>query len=98
MKLVIAAAARSDISHTVAWYDERSETAGDRFLDDLNAIFESIAADPSRRRRLKADDQRRVVHLNNFPYSVIYRLTEQQIRILVVRHDARREGFGLERD
>lgn len=34
---------------------------------------------------------------NDFPYSVIYKTTEKRIRILIVRHDARHEDFGMER-
>jgi plasmid stabilization system protein ParE len=97
MKLIIAAAARGDLAEAVAWYDERSLIAGDRLLDDLNSTLQAIAADPSKWRSLRPGDSRRIIHLKAFPYSVIYRLTEKQIRILVIRHDSRREGYGLER-
>jgi hypothetical protein len=35
--------------------------------------------------------------MDTFPYTVVFRATVAQIRILVVRHDARREDFGLDR-
>tara|TARA_R110002096_G_scaffold91625_20_gene207366 strand:+ start:1437 stop:1733 length:297 start_codon:yes stop_codon:yes gene_type:complete len=97
VKFVIAKAARDDISQIVAWYDERSNVAGDRFLIDLNKIFCSICEHPTQWRPLKPGENRRTIHLEHFPYSVIYKLTEKQIRILVVRHDGRNEGFGLDR-
>lgn len=32
-----------------------------------------------------------------FPYTVIYRVLEGEIRILVVKHDSKRPGYGGKR-
>ncbi len=32
--------------------------------------------------------------MNVFPYTVIYRVAEDELRILVVKHDRRRPGYG----
>ena len=33
-----------------------------------------------------------------FPYSVIYRANADDIKILVVKHDSKRPGFGTKRE
>ena len=35
--------------------------------------------------------------INVFPYTVIYRLSANEITVLVVKHDSRRPGFGGKR-
>jgi len=97
VKIVIAKAAKDDVRSALAWYDERSDTAGDRFLEDLGRTFQKVRRSPARWRPLRPGDSRRVIHLESFPYTVVFRVTVAQIRILIVRHDARREDFGLER-
>jgi plasmid stabilization system protein ParE len=97
VKLVIAMAAKKDMRQALSWYDARSDQAGDRFLEDLGATFKRIRNAPTRWRPLRLGDPRRVIHMDTFPYTVVFRVTVAQIRILVVRHDARREDFGLDR-
>ena len=37
---------------------------------------------------------RRGFAMSVFPYTVVYRVIEDEVRILVVKHDSKRPGFG----
>lgn len=40
---------------------------------------------------------RRGWSMNTFPYTVIYRATADEVKILVVKHDRKKPGFGGKR-
>tara|TARA_R110002096_G_scaffold4501_38_gene21311 strand:- start:14662 stop:14958 length:297 start_codon:yes stop_codon:yes gene_type:complete len=88
---------RKDIREIVDYYDQRSDTAGDRFIGELNELIDKVRDSPKGFH--PADERRRRCNLKKFPYHFLYELVnkEQTIRILVVRHDKRHPSFGLRR-
>ena len=95
MRLVIHPDAAADIAEQAAYYASKEAGLGQAFLDEIDASIEMIMAMPEafpeRRRNL------RMLVLPRFPFSVLYRIQNQILQILVVRHHARHQDYGLGR-
>lgn len=85
--------AERDIAGALDFYAEQAgPLVAQRFLRE----FERVAALLVEHPRFGAPIQRgrRTFPLRVFPYSVIYRDLETGVRILVVRHQHRKPGYG----
>jgi toxin ParE1/3/4 len=76
------------------WYSERNSDAGARFLGELVHALDAIAEQPM---RWPVYLGARRFHLQRFPYSVIYDVTDDEPEILAVAHDSRRPGYWRQR-
>jgi plasmid stabilization system protein ParE len=63
-----------------------------RFLDEFERVARLLDAYPDLGTPTGGD--RRTYPLTGFPYSVIYRRTDTELRILVVRHQSRNPSHG----
>jgi len=79
------------------YYDAQSAGLGDQFFEELAALMNKIAEHPRRWPPLKAGDPRRKALLDRFPYAVVYEERANFIKVLIVRHHARRPGYGERR-
>jgi plasmid stabilization system protein ParE len=88
--------ALEDLRDAASHYRDR---AGNRFAQLLLAEFEQSVGLLSRHPRLGAiwrHGKRRIV-MRRFPYSVIYTIADDQIRIFAVAHHSRRPGYWRKR-
>lgn len=96
MTLSVHPAAEDDMSKAAAFYErEGSPALAARFIKEFKRICELLIARPeigAIRTRGK-----RGIAMNMFPYTVIYRIVGDDIRVLVVKHDRRRPGYGATR-
>jgi plasmid stabilization system protein ParE len=67
----------------------------DEFLAELLAFFGKAGQAPETY-SLQERDLRRV-NLERFPYHFLFRIVDNRVRILVVRHHSRRPSLGLQR-
>ena len=87
MRLIIEAAARTDIGEAVIWYNEQQADLGIAFLDAVNASLQRISIKPrlfSLRRR-----EVRGARLKKFPYTIYFRQRDELIQIVAVLHQSR---------
>ena len=96
MRVTIHPSAENDVSEAASFYRQRgSPLIASRFVNEFRRIVELIAAYPElgapRARGLRG----RTMAI--FPYTVVYRQDNTEIRILVVKHDRRQSGFGAGR-
>ncbi len=77
------------------WYAERSSSAADAFVDELDAAAEKILEAPQRWPHHLYGTQRYL--LRRFPFSVVYRLKGEVIQIVAIAHAKRRPGYWRER-
>ena len=79
------------------YYDERCPGLGDQFFEELSQLVAKISKHPERWPLLRDGDPRRRALLNRFPYAVIYEVRLDCLKVLIVRHQSRRPGYGERR-
>ena len=93
MRVIVHPGAQADIDEAAAFYGrEGSPALAARFVAEFKRIAGLIAAHPGIG-SLRSRD-RRGFGMSVFPYTVIYQSTQEEIHILVVKHDRRRPGYG----
>lgn len=93
MNVVLHPAAEQDLLDAATFYErEGSPALAARFVAEFKRIGALLACQPeigSPRSR-----GRRGLAMTVFPYTLIYRVDGDLLKILVVKHDSRRPGYG----
>jgi plasmid stabilization system protein ParE len=93
MKIALHPGAERDLAEAAEFYErEGSPALAGRFVAEFKRLTSLLAEHPeigSPRAR-----GRRGFAMSIFPYTVIYRAGNDEIKVLVVKHDARRPGYG----
>lgn len=85
--------AEQDIADALDFYAEQAAPlVAERFLDEFERVAKLLVEHPGLGTTIARG--RRVFPLRVFPYSVVYRILATEIRILIVRHQHRRPGYG----
>ena len=87
--------ASAELEATVEFYESRLEGLGIRFLAAVESAIERISAWPESESPLSESLIKMIV--SGFPYSIIYRETENQILLLALAHHYRRPGYREQR-
>ena len=77
------------------WYLERSASAAEAYLAELDLAVEAIAAHPKMWPRYVHGTRRYVFH--RFPFYLVYRETANSIEIIAVTHGRRKPGYWKSR-
>jgi toxin ParE1/3/4 len=94
-KLSTHIAAQGEALDAAKWYVERSELAAVRFVRELNSKISGILSEPERWPMFEAGARRAL--LNDFPYSVIYRIKGDVVEIVAIMHQRRKPGYWADR-
>lgn len=93
MTYVIHTGAEKDIAHAIDFYVEQAGIkVAARFLDEFERVANLLIENPGLGTPAKSG--RRTFPLRVFPYSVVYRHLDNDLLILVVRHQRRKPGYG----
>jgi toxin ParE1/3/4 len=96
MRVTIHPAAERDIEEAAEFYmREGSATLAARFIAEFKAVSALLEQQPAIGSPRLAG--RRGLCMNVFPYTVIYSVTTDEIKILVVKHDRKRPTYGASR-
>ena len=96
MRLEFHPLVRYDISRIMDYYEGAGgPELADEFYSELWMFLRKAVNSPESY-ALRARDIRRV-NLDKFPFHFLYRVVNDRIRILVVRHHRRRPSLGLRR-
>ncbi len=87
--------AEQDIANAQQWYAERSAIAARAFLTELMASVDTVAQSPARWPRHLAGTRRYV--FAKFPFSLVYRVTDELLTVVAVTHHRRKPGYWSER-
>jgi plasmid stabilization system protein ParE len=86
----------SDISRIMDYYEEvAGPQLADDFYGEVRAFFQK-AADSPESYAIRERDLRRV-NLERFPLPFSFRIVDDKVRVLVVRHHSRRPSLGTRR-
>jgi toxin ParE1/3/4 len=95
MRIVFSQGAQRDFQEGLRWYRKRSDQAAEGFIVSLEELVGRIGAHPERFRLI--DDNLRKARFKRFPYSLIFRVVFDAIKIFAVAHDKRRPGYWQRR-
>jgi len=88
--------AEQDIADALDFYTEQAGLlVAQRFLDEFERVAKLLVTHPGF--GTPTTKGRRVFPLRVFPYSIVYRSFAASIRIIVVRHQHRKPGYGSAR-
>lgn len=93
MKYSLHPEAEQDIADAMDFYAEQAGLPVARgFLDEFERAVRLLVDHPDI--GMPVVKGRRMFPLRVFPYAVVYRRVETGIRILIIRHQHRKPGFG----
>jgi plasmid stabilization system protein ParE len=96
MRLEFHRQVASDVSRIFDYYEDvAGPKLADEFYSELRSFFQKAADSPAAY-DIRERDLRRV-NLERFPYHFMFRIVDDTVRILVVRHHRRRPSLGLHR-
>ena len=87
IRVVIRKGAKQDIKAARAWYDAQRPGLGTEFLDAVAHAVGRMAAGPLRYPIVEANAHRLI--MPRFPYSIYFRLRDDEVRIIAVLHQHR---------
>ncbi|MBI1733411.1 MAG: type II toxin-antitoxin system RelE/ParE family toxin [Gammaproteobacteria bacterium] len=85
---------REFIEHAL-FYERREPGLGHRFIDEIERGIALLVSQPQIGPEL--DEELRYFVLDDFPFSLIYRIEPERIWIVAVAHQSRRPGYWRER-
>ena len=83
-RLVVGRLADLDIAEAAAWYESRQAGLGIRFIDQVEATYDRIAAGPLGYQRLRGEIRRALIR--HFPYAGYFVVEENMIVVTAVLH------------
>lgn len=96
MKVTLHPAAEQDILEAATFYErEGTPMVAARFVAEFKRLATLLLEHPDI--GSPRSNGRRGFSMSVFPYTVIYRASADEIKILVVKHDSKRPGFGARR-
>lgn len=91
LSLSIHEAAEAEINEAADFYDVESPGLGTVFIDEIQRAIENISRFPESSSLIQG--RVRSKPLNKFPYSLMYSVRPNKIRILAVAHQKRRPFY-----
>ena len=96
MKLLVHSEATLEYVAAYTWYDERSPKAAAGFEAEVERALKVIRESPA---RWQADSRgRRRYLLRNYPYLIIYRAEDEQIKVIAIAHGHRDREYWVQRE
>lgn len=77
------------------WYAERSLIAARAFLSEFISSVETVYENPERWPQYLAGTRR--YFFPQFPFSLIYRVTEEGVQVVALAHHRRKPGYWAQR-
>ncbi|MFZ5508437.1 MAG: type II toxin-antitoxin system RelE/ParE family toxin [Pseudomonadota bacterium] len=92
MKLSLAPAAERELIEAAAFYAERADKElGLAFIAEFERALHLLEANPELGAVWRASTRR--LPLRRFPYSLVYQLFADELRVIAVAHQRRRPGY-----
>lgn len=87
--------AESEVIEAAQFYESKSDGLGAAFLDAIEKTIEDVLANPLTYPLISKEIRRKI--LNRFPYSFLYVIEDEVIRVIAVAHQKRRPKYWYNR-
>lgn len=91
MKVTFHEEAAAEVNEAAQYYEERAFGLGLSFLAELEEVVEQIVANPEACQLIGHGVRRKL--LRRFPYSLLYVVEPESIRVMAVAHHKRRPRY-----
>ena len=92
MKVSIAAEAERELTESARYYAQQANIElGLAFITEFERSVDVLRLHPELGARWRSESRR--MPLRRFPYSIIYSLSNDEIRILAIAHQRRKPGY-----
>ncbi len=95
MQIMLHEAAEAEMLEAAGYYEERASGLGLSFLGEVETMMQTVLTHPEAYQRV-GNELRRAI-LKKFPYSLLYAIESDRIRVIAVAHQKRRPGYWLSR-
>jgi toxin ParE1/3/4 len=95
MKVILHPEARSEFFEAVEFYANESTSLAERFIKEFEVASNEIGLHPDRYRKVRRASQ--IKEFRSFPYSLVYRVLDDMIKIDAIAHDKRKPGYWKKR-
>lgn len=79
--------AEQDLADAATWYEEQHQGLGQEFLDEVLAMFSSVAETPLMYPNVHRNTRRAVI--KRFPFSAYFRVEDATIVVVAIMHGSR---------
>lgn len=92
MQISLSTEARTEAKDAADWYLKQSAfTAAEQLADEMDHVFALLRQFP--KLGAPGPQQTRILPLSSFPYSIVYRVQPDFVRIIAIAHHSRRPGY-----
>jgi toxin ParE1/3/4 len=84
-----------DIKSSYIWYEGKIKGLGDKFLEELEDGYISIQNFPDTWANFQFGFKRYI--LNKFPFSILYKVSNNKIFIVTIMHNSKNPNYWKER-
>ena len=85
--LILRPAAAADVEDAYRWYESRRPGLGEEFLHATRRVIDSILENPEQSPVVRRKTRRALVR--RFPYSIFYRVVEDNVVVVACMHGRR---------
>lgn len=89
-------AALAEMAEAARFYEDRAPGLGREFFAEVVVVIRSAVENPDA--GMTQEPPYRRMLCRRFPFAVVYRQVDDELRILAVAHQRRRPGYWKERD
>ncbi len=98
MTLEFHPAVQRDFNQALAYYEaEGGVHLADRFEAEFRTCIAAVKAGPTPFPFYQTNDRFRRVHLQSFPFLIVYREDSTSVRVILLKHERRHPRFGMAR-
>lgn len=83
--------AEKELQDAAQFYNDDRPGFGDQLIEEFEVLMERLGRHPESGPRISR--RLRTAHLNDFRYSVIYRVEDEEILVVAVAHQSRKPGY-----
>ncbi len=94
-RLVFRAQADGELAQAVEWYRVRDQRVAVDFVETIERILQSIQDNPLQYQAIEGGIRRAM--MRNFPYKLVYQVTETELIVVSCFHAARDPGILRDR-